>query len=142
MAERYYLAGDFYDDWRGRVIRGLELTEDEYFSPEEHTDQQAVQTFVRDDLGGVDGCTAVIARIAAGQRQGGTCAEIGYAFGGRRPVLLINEDPVPDMFLIGLAQRVFTSVDVFLLWCQKRRQRGLPIVKPAGVRGARRGDAT
>jgi hypothetical protein len=128
MKELYYLAGGFYSDWRARIIAGMGLKEGEYFSPQEHNDQRAALTFVRDDLAAIDHATAVIARFSADYACRGTAAEVGYAFAMGKPVLLIIEEPVPELFLVALSQRMFTSVDAFLEWHAGRKARGLPVV--------------
>jgi hypothetical protein len=126
--ELYYLAGGFYDDWRDRIIAGMGLKDGDYFSPQEHNDQRAALTFVRDDLAAIDKATAVIARFPLGYACRGTAAEVGYAFATGKPTLLIMEEPVPELFLVALSQRLFTSVEAFLEWQAGRKARGLPIV--------------
>ena len=128
MKEIYYLAGGFYSDWRARIIAGMGLKEGDYFSPQEHNDQRAALTFVRDDLAAIDHSTAVIARFHSAHACRGTAAEVGYAFATGKPVLLIIEEEVPELFLVALSQRMFTSVDAFLEWHAGRIARGLPIV--------------
>jgi len=121
----YYMAGGFYDDWRERIIQGCGICA---IDPKNNR-QHAAFAFVSDDLAAIERSKAVIARLCPPPiRTSGTVAEMGYAAALRRPILLIIEEPVPDMFLVGLAKRVFFGVDAFIEWFNERQAQGLPIV--------------
>ena len=126
--EVFYLAGGFYDGWRGSVVEALGLARDEYITPEQDNNQQAALTFVTDDLRAIDRCTAVIACLTPAHPCRGTAAEIGYAFAMGKPILLVMSDPVPELFLVAISQRLFTSTNALVEWVAGRRKLGLPVV--------------
>ena len=123
----YYLAGGLYGDWRERIIVGTKSRRLVPITPLDSR-QHAAFAFVSDDLAAIDRCKAVIAHICPPPiRNSGTAAELGYAAARQKPILLIVEDPVPDMFLVGLAKRMFISVDAFIEWWNDRHARGMPV---------------
>ena len=129
MIHGIYLAGGFYGDWRQRIRSAVARWSSDiaWYSPEDNN-QQACITFVTEDLSAIYGCDLVIAYLHDEHHLRGTAAEIGYAFGVGKPVYLILDSHVPDMFLVGLAKRVFIGIDAFLEWWQERTDNGLPAV--------------
>lgn len=129
MIRRIYMAGGFYGDWRQRIYKALptDLFPDIIWLSPEDNNQQACLTFVTDDLAAIDRSDLVVAYLHEGHHLRGTAAEIGYAFAKGKPVYLILDSHVPDMFLVGLAKRVFIGIDAFLEWWQLRVEKGLPV---------------
>ena len=121
----YYGAGSFYDDWRKKVAEECRI---EVYDPRDGP-QTAAFTFIPADFHAIDNSVAVIARPSPPPtRCSGTAAEIGYAAAKGIPVLIIFEEAVPDMFLVGCAKRVFFGVDAFIAWFNDRQAKGLPIL--------------
>ena len=128
MIRSIYMAGGFYGDWRQRIRVALsaDLFPDVIWLSPETNNQQACLTFVSGDLKGIDGCDLVVAYLHERHYLRGTAAEIGYAFARGKPVYLILDSKVPDMFLVGLAKRVFIGIGTFTAWCHERQDKGLP----------------
>lgn len=123
----YYGAGGFYDEWRKRIARECDIiVQDPRLNP-----QNAAYRFITADFGVIayEDCIGVIAHISPPPiRCSGTSAEIGYAAAIGKPVFLIVEEAVPDMFLVGCARRIFFGLDAFIAWFNDRKEKGLPIL--------------
>ncbi len=120
-----YLAGGFYSDWRGEIEKaklGFEC-----FDPQRDNDQSASYRFVRDDLAAIEASDFVLAYYPGGYASHGMAAEIGYAAALKKPVYFIDESGVPDLFLVGLSKRFFTSIWAFTDWWRKRKKAGRPL---------------
>jgi hypothetical protein len=121
-----YLAGGFYSDWR-KQIEDAQLGFD-CFDPQRDNDQSASYRFVRDDLAAIDAADFVIAYYPGGYTSHGMAAEMGYASALRKTIIYIDETDRPDLFLVGLSKRLFTSVDAFIEWWRKRMKDGRPVL--------------
>lgn len=120
-----YLAGGFYSDWRGQIeAAGLPF---ETLDPQRDNDQSASYRFVRDDLAAIEAADLVIAYYPGGYSSHGMAAEIGYAAALRRIVYYIDESGVPDLFLVGLSKRFFSSIPTFITWWLERQEAGRPL---------------
>ena len=122
---KVYLAGGFYSDWRGQIEAahlGFET-----FDPQRDNDQSASYRFVRDDLTAIEMADFVLAFYPGGYNSHGMAAEIGYAAARHTPVYYIDTSGVPDLFLVGLAKRFFTSIEAFIDWWKDRIERGRPL---------------
>lgn len=121
-----YLAGGFYSDWR-KVIADADLGF-RCVDPHKENDQTACYRFVRDDLEAIEKADFVIAYYPGGYASHGMAAEIGYAAALKKVVFLIDESGVPDLFLVGLCKRLFTSIPDFVAWYRNRLEQGKPIL--------------
>lgn len=125
-ALRAYLAGGFYSDWRRRIATALPRLV--ICDPEHDHKQTASYRFVHADLAAIDRDDLVIAHYPGGYSPVGTAAEMGYAVARGKPIFYIDTTGVPDMFLVGLSKRLFTSIDHFIDWWKQREEKGLPLI--------------
>ncbi len=121
-----YLAGGFYSDWRKEIDAanlGFRCID-----PHKENDQTACYRFVSGDLEAIEKVDFIIAYYPGGYTSHGMAAEIGYAAALKKVVFLIDESGVPDLFLVGLSKRLFTSIEDFVSWYRNRLERGKPIL--------------
>lgn len=117
-----YLAGGFYPDWREEIDKAdLGFVG---FNPLKGSDQSASYRFVRDDLAAIEDADFLLAYYPGGYASHGMAAEMGYAAALKKPIYLIDASPVPDLFLIGLSRRFFTSISAFIEWWRKSEEKG------------------
>lgn len=117
-----YLAGGFYSGWR-KQIEDAQLGF-ETIDPARDNDQTASYRFVRDDLDAIERSDLVIAFYPGGYSSHGMAAEMGYAAAIKKIVYYIDTSGVPDLFLVGLSKRMFTSIEAFIDWWRGRVKAG------------------
>ena len=125
-ALRAYLAGGFYSDWRRRIEQALPQLET--CDPERDHTQTASYQFVHADLEAIDRADLVIAHYPGGYSPVGMAAEMGYAAARGKPIFYIDTTARPDLFLVGLSKRLFTSIDHFIDWWKYRVAKGRPLI--------------
>ena len=105
---RVYLGG-CKGDWRIRFKQAL--PEFECYDPFKHSNQQAISTFVWQDLEAIKASDMVIFYIDY-PRFTGACVEAGYAFALNKPIILVYtlRGRVDEM-LLGVSKKVFTDLD-------------------------------
>ncbi len=111
---RVYLAGGYVSGWRNRLVQELR-PKIEGIDPFTH-DQESIAQFVSKDLEAIRNSRVVIAYFPGGWEPIGMAAEIGYACALGIPVLLVDETPQPNGFLVGCSKRLFTSLNALIEW--------------------------
>ncbi len=94
---RIYLAGPLFSmaerAWNLSLCEGLEKLGHDVFLPQRDSPQEDLPAhiFVSDRIG-VENCQAVVAVMDGADADSGTCWECGYAYGLRKPVVLVRTD--------------------------------------------------
>lgn len=89
--------------------------------------QNALYQFVAQDIALIDRAALIIAYYPGGYASHGMSAEMGYAAAINTPIFYVDESEQPDMFLIGLAQRFFPSLEDLAAWWARRVTDGISV---------------
>jgi nucleoside 2-deoxyribosyltransferase len=93
---RIYLAGPLFTSaersWNGEVADGLRAAGHEVFLPQEHAQDLDGPGIFATDVGGLDWAEGLVAIMDGADPDAGTSWEVGYAFAGRKPIVLLRTD--------------------------------------------------
>ena len=78
--------------WNAEVTAALRAAGHEVFLPQEQEPGQDGPGIFATDVGGIDWADGVVAIMDGPDPDSGTAWEVGYAFGVRKPILLLRTD--------------------------------------------------
>jgi nucleoside 2-deoxyribosyltransferase len=78
--------------WNAEVTAALRAAGHEVFLPQEQEPGKDGPGIFATDVGGIDSADGVVAIMDGPDPDSGTAWEVGYAFGVRKPILLIRTD--------------------------------------------------
>jgi nucleoside 2-deoxyribosyltransferase len=93
---KQYFAGPLFTTperiWNAEVTAALRAAGHEVFLPQEkEPGKDAVGIFAA-DIGGIDRADGLVAIVDGPDPDSGTCWEVGYAYGVRKPIVLVRTD--------------------------------------------------
>jgi nucleoside 2-deoxyribosyltransferase len=95
-AMRLYLAGPLFTTaeraWNAEVAAALRAVGHEVFLPQEKEPGQDAPGIFATDVGGIDAAEALVAIMDGPDPDSGTCWEVGYAYGTKKPIVLVRTD--------------------------------------------------
>jgi len=93
---KLYFAGPLFTTpertWNAEVTAALRAAGHEVFLPQEQEPGRDGAGIFATDVGGIDWADGVVAIMDGPDPDSGTAWEVGYAFGVRKPILLIRTD--------------------------------------------------
>lgn len=93
---RLYFAGPLFSTseraWNAEVVAALRAAGHDVFLPQEQEPGRDGAGIFAADVAGIDRADAIIAIIDGADADAGTSWEVGYAFGRRKPVILVRTD--------------------------------------------------
>ena len=93
---KLYFAGPMFTTpertWNAEVAAALRAAGHEVFLPQEQEPGKDAPGIFATDVGGIDWAEGVVAIVDGPDPDSGTAWEVGYAFGVRKPILLIRTD--------------------------------------------------
>jgi nucleoside 2-deoxyribosyltransferase len=93
---KLYFAGPLFSTpertWNAEVVAALRAAGHEVFLPQEHEPTDDSRGIFARDLGGIDGADGLVAIMDGPDPDSGTCWEVGYAYGTKKPVVLVRTD--------------------------------------------------
>jgi nucleoside 2-deoxyribosyltransferase len=78
--------------WNAEVAGALRGADHEVFLPQENEPGQDAAGIFATDVGGIDWADGLVAIMDGPDPDSGTCWEVGYAYGVRKPVVLVRTD--------------------------------------------------
>lgn len=78
--------------WNAEVAGALRAAGHEVFLPQEKEPGKDAAGIFAADVGGIDGADGLLAIVDGPDPDSGTCWEIGYAYGSKKPTVLIRTD--------------------------------------------------
>ena len=92
---RTYFAGPFFTTpertWNAEVVAALRAAGHEIFLPQENEPGKDGAGIFATDVGGIDWSNGIVA-IMDGPDHSGTAWEVGYAYGTKKPIVLVRTD--------------------------------------------------
>jgi nucleoside 2-deoxyribosyltransferase len=93
---KLYFAGPLYTTpertWNAEVVAALRAAGHEVFLPQEQEPGEDGPGIFATDVGGIDWADGLVAIMDGPDPDSGTAWEVGYAFGVRKPVVLVRTD--------------------------------------------------
>lgn len=93
---RIYLAGPLFTTaeraWNAEIATALRDAGHEVFLPQEQEPGRDAAGIFSTDVGGIDWADGLVAVMDGPDPDSGTCWEVGYAYGVRKPVVLVRTD--------------------------------------------------
>ena len=93
---KLYFAGPLFTTperaWNAEVVAGLRAAGHEIFLPQEKEPGLDAAGIFATDVGGIDWADGVVAIMDGADPDSGTCWEVGYAYGCRKPIVLVRTD--------------------------------------------------
>ena len=93
---KLYLAGPLFSTpervWNAEVAAALRSAGHEVFLPQEKEPGNDAQDIFAADVGGIHWADGLVAIMDGPDPDSGTAWEVGYAFGGKKPVVLVRTD--------------------------------------------------
>ena len=93
---KLYFAGPLFSTpertWNAEVTAGLRAAGHEVFLPQEQEPGKDGPAIFATDLGGIDWSDGLIAIMDGPDPDSGTAWEVGYAYGTKRPIVLVRTD--------------------------------------------------
>ncbi len=93
---KLYFAGPLFTTperiWNAELTAALRAARHEVFLPQEQEPGKDGPGIFATDVGGIDWADGVVAIMDGPDPDSGTAREVGYAFGVRKPILLIRTD--------------------------------------------------
>ena len=93
---KLYFAGPLFSTperaWNAEVAAALRAAGHEVFLPQEKERGLADPAIFAADVGGIDSADALVAIMDGPDPDSGTAWEVGYAFGTKKPVVLVRTD--------------------------------------------------
>jgi len=93
---KLYFAGPLFSTpertWNAEVTAALRAAGYEIFLPQEQESGKDAAGIFATDVGGVDWADGLVAIMDGPDPDSGTCWEVGYAYGRKKPVVLVRTD--------------------------------------------------
>ncbi|HSL75799.1 MAG TPA: nucleoside 2-deoxyribosyltransferase [Candidatus Limnocylindrales bacterium] len=93
---KLYFAGPLFTTpertWNAEVVAALRAAGHEIFLPQEQEPGKDAAGIFATDVGGIDWADGLVAIMDGADPDSGTCWEVGYAYGSRKPVVLVRTD--------------------------------------------------
>jgi nucleoside 2-deoxyribosyltransferase len=93
---RLYFAGPLFTtaerSWNAEVTAALRAAGHEVFLPQEQEPGRDAAGIFATDVGGIDWADGLVAIMDGPDPDSGTSWEVGYAFGVRKPIVLVRTD--------------------------------------------------
>ena len=93
---KLYFAGPLFTsaerDWNAALAASLRATGHEVFVPQENEPGKTAAQIFAVDVRGIDWSDALVAIMDGSDPDSGTAWEVGYAYGCRKPVVLVRTD--------------------------------------------------
>ena len=93
---KLYFAGPLFTTperiWNAEVTAGLRAAGHEIFLPQEQEPGKDGPGIFATDVGGIDWADGLVAIMDGPDPDSGTCWEVGYAYGVKKPVVLVRTD--------------------------------------------------
>ena len=93
---KVYFAGPLFTTpertWNAEVTAALRAAGHEVFLPQEQEPGKDAPGIFATDVGGIDWADGLVAIMDGPDPDSGTCWEVGYAYGGRKPIVLVRTD--------------------------------------------------
>ncbi len=93
---KLYFAGPLFTtperDWNADVVAALRAAGHEIFLPQEQEPGKDAAGIFAVDVGGIDWADGLVAIMDGPDPDSGTSWEVGYAYGNRKPIVLVRTD--------------------------------------------------
>ncbi len=93
---KLYFAGPLFTTpertWNAEVTAALRAAGHEVFLPQENEPGKDAAGIFAADVGGIDWADGLVAIMDGPDPDSGTCWEVGYAFGVKKPIVLVRTD--------------------------------------------------
>jgi nucleoside 2-deoxyribosyltransferase len=93
---KLYFAGPLFTTpertWNAEVTAALRAAGHEIFLPQEQEPGKDAAGIFATDVGGIDWADGLVAIMDGPDPDSGTCWEVGYAYGARKPIVLVRTD--------------------------------------------------
>lgn len=93
---KLYFAGPLFTTpertWNVEVVNALRAAGHEVFLPQEQEPGKDAAGIFATDVGGIDWADGLVAIMDGPDPDSGTCWEVGYAYGVRKPIVLVRTD--------------------------------------------------
>ena len=93
---KLYFAGPLFTTaervWNADVTAALRAAGHEVFLPQENEPGKDAAGIFAADVGGIDWADGLVAIMDGPDPDSGTCWEVGYAYGVRKPIVLVRTD--------------------------------------------------
>lgn len=93
---KLYFAGPLFSaaerDWNADVTRALREAGHEVFLPQEQETGRDAAGIFSTDVGGIEWSEALVAIMDGPDPDAGTAWEVGYAYGKKKPIVLVRTD--------------------------------------------------
>jgi nucleoside 2-deoxyribosyltransferase len=78
--------------WNAQVTAALRAAGHEVFLPQEKEPGKDAEGIFAADTAGIDSAESLVAIMDGADPDSGTCWEVGYAFGTKKPIVLVRTD--------------------------------------------------
>lgn len=93
---KLYFAGPLFTTpertWNAEVVGALRAAGHEIFLPQEQEPGKDAAGIFDVDVGGIDWADGLVAIMDGPDPDSGTCWEVGYAYGSKKPIVLVRTD--------------------------------------------------
>ena len=93
---KLYFAGPLFTTpertWNAEVVAALRAAGHEIFLPQEQEPGKDAAGIFATDVGGIDWADGLVAIMDGADPDSGTCWEVGYSYGTRKPIVLVRTD--------------------------------------------------
>jgi nucleoside 2-deoxyribosyltransferase len=93
---KLYFAGPLFTTqertWNVEVVSALRAAGHEIFLPQEQEPGKDAAGIFATDVGGIDWADGLVAIMDGPDPDSGTCWEVGYTYGVRKPIVLVRTD--------------------------------------------------
>jgi Nucleoside 2-deoxyribosyltransferase len=93
---KLYFAGPLFTTpertWNAEVVAALRAAGHEIFLPQEKEPGKDAAGIFATDVGGIDLADGLVAIMDGADPDSGTCWEVGYAYGSKKPIVLVRTD--------------------------------------------------
>jgi nucleoside 2-deoxyribosyltransferase len=93
---KLYFAGPLFSTperiWNAEVVAALRAARHEVFLPQEKEPDLDGCGIFATDVDGIDRADVLVAVMDGADPDSGTCWEVGYAYGSRKPIVLVRTD--------------------------------------------------
>jgi nucleoside 2-deoxyribosyltransferase len=93
---KLYFAGPLFTTperaWNAEVTAALRAAGHEVFLPQEQEPGLDATGIFATDVGGIDAAEGLVAIMDGSDPDSGTCWEVGYAYGTKKPIALVRTD--------------------------------------------------
>ena len=93
---KLYFAGPLFTTpertWNAEVTAALRAAGHEIFLPQEQEPGKDAPGIFATDVGGIDWADGLVAIMDGPDPDSGTCWEVGYAYGVKKPIVLVRTD--------------------------------------------------